>query len=86
MSIISPGLMDIKVKNDNIIIKDWAGNVLFQGPYNDTQVDAVLNANRCECAHDEDCGDCNGDGYSGDLTVEWQDDKRTDNVYEFINY
>jgi len=86
MSTISPRLKDIEIKNDNIIMKDWAGNVLFQGPYNDTQVDAVLNANRCECDHDEDCHDCNGDGYAGDFSVEWLDYTRTYNVYEYINY
>ena len=86
MSIISPGLMDIKVKNDNIIIQDWAGNILFQGPYTDSTVDVVLNANRCECDHDEDCHDCNGSGYTGDFSVEWEDSTCTDNVYEFINY
>lgn len=74
--------------NINIIMKDWAGNVLFQGPCDDKQVDAVLDANRCACVADRqnECDVCNESGYSGDFSVQWEDSTRTDNVYECINY
>ena len=73
--------------SDLITIKDWAGNELFSGHYEDEKVDRVLEANRCStCVDSPVCKECDGTGYSGDFSVEWQDpwDKR--NVYEFINY
>lgn len=34
----------------NIIVKCWSGKILFEGHYNDSQVDDVLEVNRCkEC-------------------------------------
>ena len=83
--------------NNNIIIKDWAGNILFQGPYTDKDVDKVLEANRCWVDHDKlqkprtlgrsvDCTNCNDTGFSTEFEVFWEDGRRTDNVYELINY
>lgn len=74
--------------NNNIIIQDWAGNILFKGDYRDKEVDHVLEANQCRC-YDSDgeyCSSCDGTGYIGDFEVYWQDENRRDNVYEFINY
>lgn len=33
--------------NNNIIIKDWAGNVLYEGDKDHPNVDKVLEANHC---------------------------------------
>jgi hypothetical protein len=78
----------MSMKDKTIRIDDWAGNILFIGPYDDPGVDKVLNANRCKCDHDEDCLMCNGTGYRGDFAVEWIDDDHDEkeNVYEYINY
>lgn len=77
-------------QNDNIIIEDWAGNCLFKGDYRDSDVDKVLDANRCSaCAKapcDDGCPNCDDTGYWGDFEVFWEDEKRKDNVYEYINY
>lgn len=79
--------------NDNIVIIDWAGNVLFRGHYQDKKVDKVLDANRCkECPSGDDrydaCDKCDDTGYSGDFSVEWEEETahENENVYEFINY
>ncbi|GAB1376865.1 hypothetical protein MASR1M48_17170 [Lactococcus petauri] len=80
-------------KSDRITIKDWAGNVLFEGDFKDEGVDKVLNANRCLLCGDmtdqqkqQECPKCEDTGYTGDFNVAWVDKARTDNVYEFINY
>lgn len=72
---------------NDILIEDWAGNVLFKGHFEDPKVDQVLDANRCDCDN-EKCPICEGSGYSGDFEVSWVNPERTsiDNVYEFINY
>lgn len=70
---------------DQIIIIDWIGNLLFEGHYEDNQVDEVLNANRCHCLG-EDCDDCNGTGYTSNFYVYWKDEQDERNVYEWINY
>lgn len=83
--------------NNNIIIKDWTGKILYDGDCRHPDVDKVLEANRCWVDHDNlpkprtlgrnvDCTACNDTGYSGDFEVYWQDENRKDNVYEFINY
>lgn len=81
------------MNRDHIIIKDWAGNILFKGHYEDPAVNEVLEANRCKeptCLADRisgvPCDECNSTGYSGDFEVFWVDEDRADNVYEFINY
>jgi len=80
----------LKPFNDLIIMEDWAGNVLFVGPFNHPTVDVILDANRCACVanRQNECDVCNESGYSGDFTVEWQDQDNApyDNVYECINY
>ena len=74
--------------NKDILIDDWVGTQLYLGPYDDKQVDVVLDANRCICDHDENCEECGGTGYSGDFEVCWVDesDKEGCNVFEYINY
>ena len=83
--------------NNNIIIKDWAGNILFQGPFDTKEVDKVLDTYRCWVNHDNlpkprtlgrnvDCSNCNDTGYSTEFEVYWEDGRRTDNIYELINY
>lgn len=75
--------------NNNIIIKDWTGNILYEGDKDHPNVDKVLEANRCKSWRHgtyDDCNDCDGTGYSGDFEVYWQDENRRDNVYEFISY
>jgi len=84
-------LKDQTTDKDLIVMEDWAGNVLFRGHYTDKQVDIVLDTNRCICksfdyGNDESCEKCEGSGYSGDFSVQWEDPKDTRNVYEFINY
>lgn len=78
------------MKNNNIIIKDWAGNELFKGPYTSSEVDKVLSDNRCSCYYESDehifCQGCDDTGYEADFEVYWMDENRKDNVYEFINY
>jgi len=71
-----------------IIVKDWTGKELFKGHYKDKQVDVVLDANRCECddEHRETCKKCDDTGYSGDFSVEWENENDSRNVYEYINY
>jgi len=78
-------------KDKDIIIQDWTGRHLYIGPYDDKQVDAVLDANRCPVCEDDcclSCEDCSGTGYRGDFEVYWVDesDKKDCNVYEYINY
>lgn len=74
--------------NPNIKIICWTGKILYQGHYSSQEVDTVLDANRCACVDDarEFCKSCNGTGYSGDFSVEWEDSSIEDNVYEAINY
>lgn len=69
---------------NHIQIIDWAGNILFEGHYNDPEADKVLDVNRCNC--EEGCDKCDHTGYAGDFSINWldQDDER--NVYEYINY
>lgn len=85
---------------DHIVMKDWAGNILYQGHYGSGEVNRVLGANRCkrckngvfefyqkgEKKSEHECDACNGTGYSGDFSVYWLDEKDTRNVYEYINY
>ena len=81
-------------KNKYIKIIDWAGKTLFHGEYDDSQVDIVLDANRCKCIEYIGIGSkticplCNNTGYIGDFHVEWEDEdgKEDCNVYEYINY
>lgn len=79
-------------KNKEIIIQDWANNVLFKGPFYSVKVDDILDVNRCTICIDKDdarpCEACNGTGYLGDFEVFWVDesDKHDCNVYEYINY
>lgn len=72
----------------NIEIICWTGRILYQGPYSSPEVDTVLDANRCACVDDarEFCKSCDGTGYSGDFSVEWEDSSIDENVYEAINY
>lgn len=76
--------------NNNIIMRSWTGRIMFQGDYRETDVDRVLEANRCYVCGLigglDNCSKCGGSGYGGDFEVFWEDDKRQDNVYEFINY
>ena len=79
----------MSTNRDDIIIQCWTGKVLFEGDLNSSQVDAVLDANRCTAKHNdtEVCYECNDSGYSGDFEVFWKDSTRSnENVYEFINY
>lgn len=74
---------------DHIIIKDWAGNILYQGHYGTGEVDRVLAANRCKhCRRNKNefCLKCDDTGYSGDFSFSWLDEKDGRNVYEYINY
>ena len=75
--------------NKDIVITDWVGNQLYIGPYDDADVDKILDANRCKyCMGDEPCMMCNSTGYAGDFEVYWSDesDKKDCNVYTYINY
>ena len=81
--------------SNDIIIKDWAGNVLYEGSYKSKKVDEVLEANKCKCKQcrnyrkgkgDDYCANSEHTGYIGDFSISWSDENRTDNVYEFINY
>lgn len=54
---------------DMIKIKDWAGNLIFQGMYYDEKVLKIMQLN--EAPND-------------DIFVYWCDETRNDNVYEFI--
>lgn len=80
------------LENNDIIIEDWTGEVLFEGDYNDSEVDDVLDANRCPevtCQREGEettCSDCDDTGYVGEFEVKWSDESRDDNVYEYINY
>jgi len=73
--------------NKIILITDWTGRELFQGRYDDKEVDLVLDANRCStCVSSPVCKECDGTGYSGDFEVSWQDENNAENVYAYINY
>jgi len=79
----------VSMKDKSIIIDDWACNLLFIGDYDDPKVDIVLDANRCSICFDfeEECNECDGTGYSGDIEVRWVDEENNRyNVYEYINY
>lgn len=69
---------------DIIIIKNGTGKTLFQGHMDDSQVDNILDLNRCTC--EEGCLKCDHTGYSGDFSVAWEDPTDERNVYEFISY
>lgn len=56
-------------KKNYIVIRDWAGNILFEGHMMDTEVQTVLQAND-ECLED--------------IYVEWQDETDCRNVWEYI--
>lgn len=86
-------------RSKEIIMKDWAGNLLFIGDYDDEQVSEVLQANRCEecdsgticdpvLSVGGTCPHCEGSSYKGDFIVFWYDtsDKDDCNVYEYIGY
>lgn len=82
-------------ENNNITIKDWAGNELYNGSYKSKKVDVVLNANRCKCKQCKEyrkgkgndyCTDSNHTGYAGDFYIAWDDETRNENIYEYINY
>lgn len=78
------------IANDEIIISDWTGVILFEGSYKDKEVDKVLDANRCVEKHNDNevCCVCNDSGYSGDFEVYWKyrSHDMGENVYECINY
>ena len=71
---------------NQIVLQDWAGNILFEGHYKDKDVDRVLDANRCDCDYTPDCEKCEETGYIGDFEAYWQDENDTRNIYEYINY
>jgi len=75
-------------KDKDIKIIDWTGKQLYIGPFDDKEVDKVLDANRCDCQNDIPCKVCDNTGYSGDFEINWIDDSDKDdcNVYEYINY
>lgn len=78
------------MKNKDIKIIDWAGNLLFEGPCNCPEVDKVLDENRCkECKDGQNmtyCLACGDTGYVGDFHIEWVDVENQENVYEYVNY
>lgn len=86
----------MSMKDKTIRIDDWAGNLLFIGPYDDEDVDKVLDANRCDCGDNmqvnrnpirKECLKCDETGYVGDFEVSWVDEDNNElNVYEYINY
>ena len=80
----------MSMKDKTIRIYDWANNDLYIGPYDDNEVDRVLDANRCStCVDSPVCKECDGTGYSGDFEVRWIDEQNDNdnlNVYEYINY
>lgn len=81
----------MSMKDKTIKIIDWVGNILFIGPYDDSEVDKILDANRCTnqlCGHgDSSCSQCGDTGYIGDFTISWideQNDVDGMNVYEYV--
>ena len=80
------------MKNKEIIIKDWAGNILFEGDYDDhKEVDKVLDANRCTACVNRKTNDkafpvCDDTGYFGDFGIYWVDDENEGEVYDYVNY
>jgi hypothetical protein len=58
-----------KDKNDNIIIQDWTGKVLFEGNCDDDKVIKIMRKNQAP---------------NDDIFVYWLDPNRDDNVYEYI--
>ena len=80
-------------RDKSIKIVCWTGKDLFIGPYDDPQVDTILEANRCpHCIEDREscdsCDSCDSTGYIGDFEIYWIDesDKENCNIYEYINY
>lgn len=80
---------------NHIIIKDWIGNILFEGYKDSKVIDKILDANRCSCclensekdlSSQDECLQCDDTGYIGDFAVYWVDENDDRNVYEFINY
>ena len=55
----------------DIRIEDWAGNVLFEGSHNDTEVLRIMQLN---------------DAPNDDIFVYWVDETETENVYECIDF
>lgn len=60
---------------DHIIIEDWTGRVLYEGHCDNPSFDRIIEINR-----DPETGDC------PDIAIFWKNKKRTENVYEHINY
>jgi len=78
-------------KNKYVNVIDWAGNNLFNGPFDSDELDVVLDANRCNCYgfdYEINCIDCDNTGYVGEFEVLWEDESDKDdcNVYEYVNY
>lgn len=75
-------------KDKDIIIQCWSGKQLYIGPYDSSEVDIILKANRCDCDDSPDCEQCDGTGYAGDFHIFWVDESDKDgcNVYEYIDY
>ena len=79
------------MKDKSVRIIDWAGNILCINAYDSEEIEQVLDANRCKTCddHEDDCPDCNGTGYSGEISAEWIDGQNyldDMNVYEYIPY
>ncbi|MFM6929031.1 MAG: hypothetical protein ACKOX6_11240 [Bdellovibrio sp.] len=58
-------------KKSEIIIQDWAGNILFIGHHDDPKVLEIMEKN---------------DAPNDDIFVAWKDPNDERNVYEFINF
>lgn len=87
-------------RQNDIVMKDWAGTILFQGSCDSGQVDRILRKNKCkhcdgqgafplfgdDYKDETECTVCDGTRYSGDFSVHWVDSSDARNVYEYINY
>lgn len=58
-------------KKDHIVIEDWTGKILFEGPCDDPKVLKIMQLN--EAPND-------------DIFVFWLNENDTRNVYEFIYF
>lgn len=63
--------MKSKFKKDHIKIIDWAGNILFQGHYEDKKVLSTMRRNKAP---------------NDDIFVSWLNENDSRNVYEFIYF
>jgi len=74
------------MKNFNVKIYNWInhGECLIEGPCDSKEISNFLMQGKCTC--EDECSECEGTGRIDDIYIEWENEKNTENVYEFVDY